>query len=566
MKKQVLIKDVGKATLTDKNFVGAGGEAAVYKQGNHAIKVYHDEGQTLPEKKIIELGEIKPTNVLKPLHSVYDINTNNLIGYAMRYVDGTHPICKLFTKSFRNRNNISHKMIYKLVNSIQETTAGIHSDKCLIVDFNEMNLLTSSDFKIPYFIDVDSYQTPSFPATALMESIRDHSAQPGQFSIYTDWFAFGIMAFQLYIGIHPFKGKHPNYKPGDWQQRMEDGISVFNKDVLVPPMCNPFAVIPPRHKDWLIDMFVKNNRSEPPRIDSSEPIAMEVKRVVISSTGLFDIEQIVELESRFDIVTRAYSFVGQKHYITQDRIYVGNRLLMVGLAAEKNDKVLLAASPTSKPVICKLKDKVLSMYETNGNLLGRVPCRDAMVHSGRLYIVTASYIGQIVFKQYGENLTYTQKIGSGAGEHSRLFNGTLCQNLLGKPFLTVPVEKGLTSYRIKELEGFRVIDIKTERNICVLMAEKKGIYHRFVFIFDHENHIYDLRVTKDVPFDAINFTVTRKGICVLSIENNQMEAFRDNRNVKVIENSPIDSSMTLFSFDNIVYFAHENKVMSITMK
>ncbi|MCK5616441.1 hypothetical protein KAR91_82020, partial [Candidatus Pacearchaeota archaeon] len=305
MNRKVFIKDVGNATLKDNNFVGSGGEAAVHKQGGHAIKVYHDVGKTLPKKKIIELGVIKPTNVLKPLHSVYDINTNNLIGYAMQFVDDTHPICKLFTKSFRNKHNISHKMIYKLVNSIQETTAAIHSDKCLIVDFNEMNLLTSNDFKIPYFIDVDSYQTPSFPATALMASIRDYSSPEGQFSVYTDWFAFGIMAFQLYIGIHPFKGRHPNYKPGEWQKRMEDGISVFDKDVQLPPVCNPFAVIPPRHKAWLIDTFVKNNRSEPPRIDSSAPIAMEVKRVVISSTGLFDIEQIVELESRFDIVTAA---------------------------------------------------------------------------------------------------------------------------------------------------------------------------------------------------------------------------------------------------------------------
>jgi hypothetical protein len=566
MSRQVLIKNVGNVTLTDNNFVGAGGEAAVHRQGNHAIKVYHDEGKTLPEKKIIELGNIRATNVLKPLHSVYDTKTNNLIGYAMQYVDGTHPICKLFTKSFRNKYNIDHRMIYKLVNSIQETAASIHFDKCLIVDFNEMNLLTSSDFKIPYFIDVDSYQTPSFPATALMESIRDHTSPLGKFSIYTDWFAFGILAFQLYIGIHPFKGRHPNYKPGDWQQRMEDGISVFNKDVQLPPVCNPFAIIPPRHKDWFEDMFVNNNRSEPPRMDSSEPITMEVKRVVINSTNLFDIKEIVELESKFDIVTSAYSFVGQKHYVTQDRIYAGKRLIQDGLAKEKNDKILLASSPTSRPVICKLKDKFLSMYEMDGGYLGKIPCKGATVISGRLLAVSTMGLTEVEFKEYGGKLTYFEKVGSGAGEHSRLFDGVLCQNLLGKPFLTVPTESGFASYKTVELEDYRVIDMKLERNICVLMAEKKGIYYRFVFIFDHKKHTYDLRITKDVPFDAINFTVTRKGICILSTENNQLELFRDNRAVKVVENSPIDSSMTLFSFDNTVYFAHENKVMSITMK
>ena len=54
MNRKVFIKDVGNATLNDNNFVGSGGEAAVHKQGGHAIKVYHDVGKTLPKKKIAQ--------------------------------------------------------------------------------------------------------------------------------------------------------------------------------------------------------------------------------------------------------------------------------------------------------------------------------------------------------------------------------------------------------------------------------------------------------------------------------------------------------------------------------
>ena len=64
-----------------------------------------------------------------------------------------------------------------------------------------------------------------------MMSIRDPLTPKNGFNKLTDWYSYAIVTFQMYIGIHPFKGIHPDYKPKDLELRMKDGASVFDKKV-----------------------------------------------------------------------------------------------------------------------------------------------------------------------------------------------------------------------------------------------------------------------------------------------------------------------------------------------
>ena len=68
------------------------------------------------------------------------------------------------------------------------------------------NFLIDRDMQHVLFIDVDSYQTAGFPATAIMDSIRDRHSST--YSAGTDWFSFAILAFQMFVGVHPYRGKH----------------------------------------------------------------------------------------------------------------------------------------------------------------------------------------------------------------------------------------------------------------------------------------------------------------------------------------------------------------------
>jgi DNA-binding helix-hairpin-helix protein with protein kinase domain len=190
---KVVAGKFGKQSLTNKNFLASGGQASVYKVGNHAYKIFMDFNTKkpnptamIPEKKIIELMQIKASNVLKPLDVVYDTHSD-VIGYVMDFVPDSYPFSKLITKSFKKKNNFGIVESTHLLEEIQKTILSIHAAECLAPDINELNILVSKDFKTPYFIDADSYQTKSFKATAIMESIRDRSLPFGSFNFFCSY-------------------------------------------------------------------------------------------------------------------------------------------------------------------------------------------------------------------------------------------------------------------------------------------------------------------------------------------------------------------------------------------
>ena len=174
-----------------------------------------------------------------------------------------------------------------MIRKAQSIVQDVHKVGIIIVDLNEMNFLVDKKFKELYFIDVDSYQTPSFPATAIMESIRDR--QTNTFSTLTDWFSFGIVSFEMFIGIHPFKGKHPSIKTMD--ERMKANMPVFHKDVKYPNVCQPFDIIPQAYKNWYKAMFFEGKRLPPP-LEAVEVII--IPQVVTTVTGNQDFD-IIEL-------------------------------------------------------------------------------------------------------------------------------------------------------------------------------------------------------------------------------------------------------------------------------
>src|SRR5262249_8003677 len=155
-------------------------------------------------------------------------------------IQDAQSLCQLFTRAFRERQGVTPDQVIALVQQFQRRVQYVHTQGMLIVDVNEMNFLLDRDLREILFIDVDSYQTPGFPATALMESVRDrHSSR---FSQNTDWFSWGIVTFQMFVGIHPYKGKHKTLT--DLDARMRANVSVFQSEVAIPKVCYPFAAIP----------------------------------------------------------------------------------------------------------------------------------------------------------------------------------------------------------------------------------------------------------------------------------------------------------------------------------
>ena len=241
-KERYFVQGAGEVRLGRTEFKAQGGEGAVYVKGQTAYKIYADPSRCIAQAKIDELSLLVQPNIIRPVQLILD-RQNLPVGYTMRAIGKAHSLCQLFPKAFRQRNNITPEIMLRLVRQLQTGVLHIHSRGILVVDLNEMNFLVSTDFAELFFIDVDSYQTPSFPATALMESVRDRHATTHTHD--SDWFAFAVVSFQMFVGIHPFKGtyaplQHLPDNAARLDARMRANISVLHAGVTVPAACFPF--------------------------------------------------------------------------------------------------------------------------------------------------------------------------------------------------------------------------------------------------------------------------------------------------------------------------------------
>ena len=552
-----------KLTLTDKDYLASGGEAGIYRKGGFVYKIYHDPYKMIPVGKIKELQSILATNVNKPLDVVYSTSSGDAIGISMQYIDAPHPLCKLFTKAFKLNNSVDCGMINEIVKRLQLTVQDIHKAQCLVVDMNELNVLIPSGFDDVFMIDVDSYQTPSHRATAIMDSIRDRKARPGHFSPLTDWFSFGILATQAYLNIHPYKGSHPKYKPSDWQQRMEDGISIFDKHVTLPSVCNDFSVIPKRHLDWMKDVFLNNNRSIPPLADSSAPIQVPTAIVTIKGTDAFEISEVATVESN---IVNVLEFFGVNYIVTKKKLWKSKKEIRSDM--DKYRKVSLASTPSGTVVIGTTDGRNITFKTLNDDPIGDIEGDEFFPRNRALYSSLNGKVIENSFLELNNRVVHSSKEVENISELStRMFEGMFMQDLLGKIYVVVPYELGAcVSKHIPELDGHRIIDAKSEGHICVVIAEKGGIYDRYVIAFNQRFDDCTVRVVKDIAYDTINFTVLATGLCVLQSSHNEVEVFKDNGNVGVYKNPPFDSSMKLFHTSDGVFFLNGNSVFKLKTK
>ena len=561
MNKAITIEGKGKVSLTDKNYLASGGQASVYVKGGLAIKIYTDETQMIPVEKIKELRVIKDPTVLLPKHIVYDSKAKP-IGYAMDYKKNTHPFCKLFTKAFKNRNGISTEMISDMVVKGQSTIQNVHDAQCLVVDLNELNILTSKKFDGLYFIDVDSYQTPSYRATAIMESIKDNQIKGNKWTEESDWFSFAILAFQLWIGIHPYKGKHPDYTGAEFLQRMKDGVSVFDKKTSLPKVCSDFSIIPPSHLRWFQQIFIDNARLAPPEMgDISMTITIPTTFNVMSASGLFDINEDFECVEN---IRSTFNFMGINYIAGKYALYKEKATLPVSV--DSSDKVIFCESSNISPVVGLLRDEMLTIKECNGTEVGVMAANGAMYRNGCIYSFYDGKLTENSFTRMNNKVMHKTRFAAQVGGIStKAYDGVIFQDLLGKQHITLPYEQGkVSTLHIKELDGFRILDARSERNVCAIMAEKKGKYYRIVLTFNSTYTKYTIRSKSDVDYADINMTVLPTGVAILAT-NDQVEIFKGDQ-VKVMDNPPFDSTTRIYNVNGVLHYVDGKQIFSAKIK
>lgn len=258
-------------TLDADHFIAEGGQGRVYAREGVAYKIFHDPLQLPPAQKLQALQAIDHPRVLTPQRRIFNLS-GQAIGYTQRFVPQASPVGALCPKAFRRRHQITPAIVAALVEDLRQMLCAIHHHKALVVDLNEANFLvapTGAARWAVYAIDTDSYQVPGFPATAISERIRDRRSPPGHFTEGSDWFAFAVISFQMWCGIHPFLGRHPTVKGID--ARMRAGISVLHPEVSVPTAALSFDLLPAAWRPWYRSMFETPRRSPPPPLQGAAP-------------------------------------------------------------------------------------------------------------------------------------------------------------------------------------------------------------------------------------------------------------------------------------------------------
>jgi hypothetical protein len=507
----------GAAVRLDRgDFVGQGGQGRVYARGDRAFKVYADPAHVVPPGKMRELAAVRDDDVLKPLESLVD-RKGTVVGHTMRFVPDTEVLCTLFARTFREQHGVTPEVALALVRRLRRMVGAAHAASCLIVDLNEMNFLVSRDWKRLFAIDVDSWQTPQFAATALMESVRDRHSPKGRFSPDTDWFAFAITSFQLLRGIHPYKGAHPTIKGLD--ARMQANVSVLNPAVTLPRVVYPADVVPEVLNRWYDAVFERGLREPPP--SAMAGVARLVSPAVVSVGG--DALDVVPLGDFAAPVRGWFHHRGTTVVLAGAEAIVDGRpqpapirASAVGFTAQRN-----------RPVLAWIEGgrvRLLNLLDRREVAIDLAGAR-VIAARGRLYVHSGPRIVELGFVEAAQLIPAPSVVAHVLEHATRLHQGCALQDVMGSAWVSAFAAPGVAhQLKLPELDGARVVHARYDRGVLMVVAVVGGAWKRFVFRFPTDHRTYDLRIVDSEP-RAPDFVTLDSGVCVALDEAEQLEVF-----------------------------------------
>lgn len=558
------VQGQGEIRLDKSDFKAQGGEGSIYVRGSHAYKIYTEPQRAIPPAKILELSVLTHPNIIRPLDVILDAK-NTPVGYSMRSVGNSYALCQLFPKAFRQRNNLTPEAMLRLVRKLQEGVSHVHAKGILIVDLNEMNFLVAEDFAQVFFIDVDSYQTPSYPARVLMESVRDRHAR--EFTIGSDWFSFAIVSFQMFVSIHPFKGTYPPLqnlpdKETKLDARMRANVSVLRPGVSVPASCLPFSTIPPAYLDWYRAVFEDGKRLPPPENAQPALTLAATPAPHHAGSGYFEITEIEEFDDeiiRHDglmTTTRRSVYYGAKKFPKPQ--------FDVQVVLTPRLRHLVAAfMDGSKPHFYDLTDARELVPEIEGE--------EIMLYDGQLYVRQRENVFALEFIELGRGILLGVRLAANVMlKSTRLFEGLAMQNLMGAFYASILPAPGVCQQvRLPELDGYQIIDAKFYRNVLMVVGAKDGRYDRHVFRFASDFRSHDWRVVPDISPTNLDFIVLDSGVVLHMTDEDTLEVFSRLKNspgIKTIRDPSIQGDVRLFHRGAQALIARGSRLYKIRMR
>lgn len=596
--RKVYLDSAGAVTLKAADYLASGGEGLLYRKGAHAYKLYHDPERARRnglEGKLIQLSQLKHPALVVPTELLFDA-AHALIGYRMPAIQGT-PLVSLFANSWWTDNNYDTAQATELAHQMREAVAAVHRAGALLVDGNEMNYLV--DANRPHLIDVDSWQIAGYAATAQMPSIRDYQT-PG-FSELTDWYAWGIVTFQLFCGIHPYKGTHPGYKRGDLEHRMRANASVFDQAVRVNSAVRDFAGIPAALRQWYEHTFQGGRRDPPPTqfdalIAPGAPVSQRARvlatggvvqqdawwtapgalrhlapnglavhgRTNAKELGVYDLvrQQALVLAAPLDpenLLRR------QAVLVRTDGHYAWLQLASEGIVAY----TVYGERDAQKPgdPSARLPSIATELRLMGNQAYALVNGTDRGLHALGLYTLGDQLLVSIQ-AQWPLRLQATQ-----------VFQGVLLSDNLGMPFVSVPFISKLPfvgaaatpqaeAVRAQALRGYWVLDAVAQSDqLVVALARSRtdGETYRLWLRRDRDEMVLD---HADLMEDTLLRTaVTQRGVAVaLDTDGTLTLGTGASADRRVVANSGLPADARLFALGEGLAYARKGTVYKVTLK
>ncbi len=554
------IRHEGKTlSLGKADFVAQGGEASIYAREGVAFKIYHEAQSTISSDKIAELQGIVSPVVIGPEAQIRD-ESGTVVGYSMRHLVDCYTLCQLFPKAFRQRHSLSQETSHALVLQIREGIEDVHRAGVLLVDGNEMNVLVRSDFAQVFFVDVDSYQTPQFPATAIMQSISDPLVRGRCFTQGSDWFSFAVLAFQLLIGIHPDKGRHSTVK--GLANRMSAGISVFNSEVRLPKAIGDIQLIPANYLQWFRDVFEGGVRTVPPDTFSATRELRIPSRVRDSAKGL-TFELLETISERY---IGSWERNGQRLSASSQSVWKGGEILEE--TGEGFEGIVFDDGGRSYRVNLVKGEVCFAMLGSEVKLQWAGYVSSLSIGEGCLYAHSVHRVFEL--RIVGAIPMVSSEVVTNVLRHAtQLFPGVVLQKLLGTAYVSLLSEPG-KSYQIAlpELSDILVVDAQLRSRVLVLSGYRDSLLCRFVFRFSTDFTSYDLRVDEDIDIATVNFAVLDSGVCVLAVGDEVLELFSEcpsSARIDRLHGTGISLDMELSSRSSELVVTSENRLMKVSM-
>ncbi len=570
---QINLSNGKKITLRPNDHIATGGEGSVYKKGKIIIKLYSDIDRMLKNnfvKKIELLSKINHPSIIAPQGVAVDYR-HKPIGFFMPLAKG-EALTRFFTNNFRQQENFGDAQTTEVAKGMRKVVEYAHQNKMLLVDANELNWLV--DYKQgskpnPLAIDVDSWSFGKWKPQVIMPSIRDwHS---NSFNQLTDWFAWGVVTFQLYTGIHPYKGKLSGYKPIEMERRMKNNTSVFTKGVRLNRAVRDFGCIPAGLMDWYYNTFQKGLRTIPPTSFDKCGKIMQTARIMyatVNTFGLLIFDRLYKAK-KSDLIRKVFvcgvvwlnsgELIDLSTQRSIGRVF-GNRCEVI----EVKNGWLVADITSAKVNFFYINSTSLQSQQ----LVLPAKFRRVFRYENRLFVVTENRLNEIVLHNFSKPILSLKESCGILGNSTKWFDGVGVQDSLGAMYLITPFgQKSVAQVRAKELDGLKPLVAKAgERFVTVAAIDTKGLYRKLEFAFDtnYQNYKFWQGGTDDIN---LNIAILPKGVCATIVDDGQLDIFVPSSGaVNKISDKNISTKMILNNWGDKVLCHKDDCVWQVRLK